>query len=131
MPTKNYAIQAYRVAARYKSQRDAEADMFRQVINDLQTAREAGFVKQVKAVADNRRLWMTVQAVITDPANVLPAELRALVVSLSLTLQREMNSEHPDLDFLISVNETVAAGLAAEITSRGVYSPKLPVQPGA
>ena len=113
MSAPNHAIQAYRAASGYKSQRDVEADMFREVINALRAAQFADFIQQVKAVADNRRLWLAVQAVISDPGNVLPAELRAGIASLNLAMQRAMHNETPDLDFLISVNEAVLAGLTA------------------
>lgn len=113
MSAPNHAIQAYRAASVYKSQRDVEADMFRQVIDSLRAAEHAGFIHQVKAVADNRRLWMAVQAVISDPGNVLPAELRAAIVSLNLTMQREMHNEKPDIGFLVSVNDAILAGLTA------------------
>ena len=113
MPAPNYAIQAYRAASGYKSQRDVEADMFREVINGLRAAQLADRMQQSRAVSDNRRLWLAVQAVISDPGNVLPAELRAGIASLNLAMLREMHNESPDFDFLISVNEAMLAGLTA------------------
>jgi flagellar biosynthesis regulator FlaF len=46
-----------------------------------------------------------------DPANALPAPLRASIVSVGLAVQREMDKAPPDFDFLIAVNEDFAAGL--------------------
>jgi flagellar biosynthesis regulator FlaF len=113
MPPTNYALQAYRVASGYKSQKDIEADVFREVTDGLRAARTGGRLQRVKAFADDRRLWMAVQGVISDPANILPAELRAQLVSLSLAIQRAVNTEEPDLEFLISINEAILAGLAS------------------
>ena len=48
-----------------------------------------------------------------DPANALPQSLRASIVSVGLAVQREMNRDAPDFDFLISVNENIAAGLSS------------------
>lgn len=112
MPATNYAMKAYRTASSYKAQRDVEADVFYLVTNALRTTRDTGIVHQVQAVADNRRLWTTVQTVISDPENALPLDLRASILSLGIKVQREMNNEHPDIDFLISINETMANGLA-------------------
>jgi flagellar biosynthesis activator protein FlaF len=111
MLAKNYAVRAYRTASNYKSQREIEADVFRLVIDGLRAANDHGNVQKVKAVADNRRLWVIVQSVVTDPANELPKSLRAQILSLSLAMQREMNVESPDLGFLIAVNESMVAGL--------------------
>jgi len=47
-----------------------------------------------------------------DPLNPLPAELRASIVSVGLAVQREMDNDSPDFDFLIEINENIAAGLA-------------------
>jgi flagellar biosynthesis regulator FlaF len=52
---------------------------------------------------------------LSDPPNALPTELRASIVSVGLAVQREMDRDAPDFDFLISVNENVAAGLAGRV----------------
>jgi len=112
MLAKNYAVQAYRTASNYKSQREIEADVFRLVIDGLKAASDHGSVQKAKAIADNRRLWVIVQSVVTDPFNELPENLRAQILSLSLAMQREMSVENPDLEFLIAVNELIVLGLA-------------------
>ncbi len=110
----NHAIQAYRTASRYRSQRDQEADVFRQSVAGLRAARGAGPIQQIRALADNRRLWMMVADLMRDPGNALPDSLRAAIVSVGLTVQREMDQESPDFDFLITINENIAAGLAGQ-----------------
>jgi flagellar biosynthesis regulator FlaF len=49
-----------------------------------------------------------------DPENGLPAELRASIVSVGIAVQREMQQDAPDFDFLIGVNEDIAAGLSGQ-----------------
>jgi flagellar biosynthesis regulator FlaF len=112
MSNASLAIQAYKSASRYRSQRDQEADVFRHAIAGLRNARGASQIKQVRALADNRRLWMMVVDLMRDPGNALPEPLRASIVSVGLSVQREMDQETPDFDFLVSINEEIAAGLA-------------------
>ena len=51
----------------------------------------AGPIPRVRALADNRRLWLTVADLMRDPENALPLELRASIVSVGLAVQREMD----------------------------------------
>ena len=41
MPIPSHAIQAYKTASRYRSQRDQEADVFRRAIAGLKSSRDA------------------------------------------------------------------------------------------
>jgi flagellar protein FlaF len=110
----SHAIQAYKTASRYRSQRDREADVFRQATAALRDAKNAGLIQQIRALTDNRRLWGTVSDLLRDPTNALPEPLRAAILSVGMTVQREMDKEAPDFDFLISINESIAAGLAGQ-----------------
>jgi flagellar biosynthesis activator protein FlaF len=112
MQNASHAMQAYKTAARYRSQRQQEADVFNHATGALRAAKDAGILQRVRAVADNRRLWMTVCDLLRDPDNTLPDPLKASIVSVGTTVQREMDEETPDFDFLISINENIAAGLA-------------------
>jgi flagellar biosynthesis activator protein FlaF len=112
MPSMNRATRAYEAAATHRTQREQEADVFRRATGALKTARDADSLKRVRAIADNRLLWMMVADLMRDPVNALPTELRASIVSVGLAVQREMDRESPDFDFLIAVNENIAAGLA-------------------
>jgi flagellar protein FlaF len=106
---------AYNIAASHRSLREQDADVFRRATGALKAAREAGSVPRVKAIADNRRLWITVNDLMRDPLNPLPQDLRASIVSLGLAVQREMESETPDFEFLIGINENIAAGLSGQV----------------
>ena len=114
MPNASHAIQAYKTASRYRSQRDQEADVFRQATAALKGAKDAGQIQQIRALADNRRLWKMVSDLLRDPGNALPDPLKASILSVGLTVQREMDQEAPDFGFLISINENIAAGLAGQ-----------------
>lgn len=107
-------MQAYEAASRHRSQRDQEADVFRRATAALKAARSAGTIARIRALADNRRLWLTVHDLMHDPANTLPLQMRAQIVSIGLTVQREMDQDAPDFDFLIGINENFVAGLSGQ-----------------
>jgi flagellar protein FlaF len=107
------AIRAYASAAEHRSLREQEADVFRGVTAALRRARESDKrIARVRALADNDRLWITIIGLVSDPTNALPDSLRASIISVGLTVQREMQRESPNFDFLIAVNENLAAGLS-------------------
>jgi len=112
MQTMSRATQAYQASAAHRSLRAQEADIFRRAIGALRAARDADPITRVRALADNRRVWIVVVDLVRDPANMLPQDLRAAIASVGLAVQREMDRDKPDLDFLISVNENMAAGLS-------------------
>jgi len=107
----NQAARAYQSAAARRDPREQEADVFRRVTGGLRAAKQDPGLR-VRAVADNMRLWLMVGDLLRDPANALPAPLRAGIVSVGHALQREMALPEPDLDFLIGVNESITAGLS-------------------
>jgi len=114
MQPSTQAARAYEAASVYRSPREQEADIFRRATGALKAARDAGPIQRVRALADNRRLWMTVADLMRDPSNALPIGLRASIVSVGLAVEREMDRETPDFDFLIEINEHIAAGLSGQ-----------------
>jgi flagellar biosynthesis regulator FlaF len=114
MQSLTQAARAYQAATNHRSQRDQEADVFRRASGALIAARSADVIRRVQAIADNRRLWITVADLMRDPGNALPQELRASIVSVGMAVQREMDQDSPDLDFLIAINENIAAGLSGQ-----------------
>lgn len=106
------AARAYRAASAHRGPREQEADVFRRVTGALRAAQQGTPMDQVKAIADNTRLWMMVGDLLRDPENALPAALRASIVSVGKALHREMQQPSPDLAFLIAVNEDITAGLS-------------------
>jgi len=109
-----HAMKAYAASSAHRSQRDQEADAFRRATAALRHARNASPVAKVRALADNTRLWMTVVDLVRDPQNALPLPLRASIASVGLAVQREMQRDAPDFEFLIEVNEDITAGLSGQ-----------------
>jgi flagellar biosynthesis regulator FlaF len=107
------AHRGYEMSSGLRTLREQEADVFRRVNGALRASEGAGPVQRVRALADNRRLWQAVSDLLRDPANGLPRELRAGLVSIGIAVQREMDRDAPDLNFLVGVNEDIAAGLGA------------------
>lgn len=106
------ALRAYASAQAARDPREQEAEVFRHVNALLRRARVSDSRARARAVADNGRLWNMVIDLVSDPQNALPAPLRAAIVSVGLAVQREAQAAEPDFDFLIGVNENIAAGLA-------------------
>jgi flagellar protein FlaF len=107
------AVRAYASAAEHRSVREQEAEIFRFANAALRRARESDKrIVRVRALADNDRLWLTVMGLVSDPENALPDTLRASIISVGLAVQREMQRDSPNFDFLIAVNENIAAGLS-------------------
>ena len=113
MPDMSAASRAYGAASVHRTVRQQEADVFRLTIARLRSAREEGPIPRIRALADNRRLWMAVADLMRDTGNSLPPALRASIISVGLAVQREMDREEPDFDFLITINKHIADGLSA------------------
>ncbi|MBM3515533.1 MAG: flagellar biosynthesis regulator FlaF [Alphaproteobacteria bacterium] len=69
-----------------------------------------------KALRFNHLLWTIIQADLTEPANQLPPEIKANVMSLSIFVDKQTtkamrSGAAKDLDILISINRNLAAGL--------------------
>jgi flagellar biosynthesis regulator FlaF len=112
MATMNYAARAYEAASEHRSQRAREADVFRRVTGAMRASRDGSSIGRVRALADNRLLWITVDDLMRDPDSTLPTALRANIVSVGLAVQREMDKDEPDFDFLIGINDQFLAGLS-------------------
>ena len=107
------AARAYAASASRRSVREQEADVFRNINAALRRGRDSGGMLRTRALADTVRLWNTVLDLVGDPENLLPPDLRAAIMSVGLAARREAQREEPDFDFLLTVNENIAAGLSA------------------
>jgi len=112
MSNVHLAARAYATAAVNKTLREQEAEIFRLVIARLQSARLAGPIAKVRALADNRRLWMAIADLVRDDRNPLPSETRLGILSIGHCVQQEMDSAEPNFDFLITINKNMAEGLS-------------------
>lgn len=104
----------YGAAQQTRSLREQEADVFRRVNYSLKAALNADAIERARAVADNRRLWLAVESAMLHPANQLPDALKASIVGLGRSIQREMESREPDLPFLINLNDQMILGLSGD-----------------
>ena len=107
------AARAYASATAARSWRSQEADIFRQVNYRLTAARAGTPMDRTRALADTARLWNAMTAYLQDPLNALPIGTRTGLLSIGHTVERCLADASPDFDFLIAVNENIAAGLAA------------------
>ena len=103
---------AYRATSARRTQKEQDAEVFRRANGALRRAVQADGVSQARAIADNSALWTAVVDLLRDPANPLPAVLKGSIISVGLTVQREMTTPAPDFGFLIGINDQIAAGLA-------------------
>jgi flagellar biosynthesis activator protein FlaF len=111
MTTMANAARAYRRSSDNRSLRAQEADVFRRATGALRAASDATSGDRTRALIDNQRLWNMVVCLVRDPDNQLQPIMRATLVSVGMAVQREMDGPSPDFNFLIAVNEIIAAGL--------------------
>ncbi|GLQ05584.1 flagellar biosynthesis regulator FlaF [Sneathiella chinensis] len=100
----------------------------------LEQAEAEGPVAVVKAVADNRQLWLTLQMDLSSSDNKLPKELKAQLISIAIWVERysvpAMKGE-ASLEPLISVNKQIMEGLKGppKAASDGTPPPSQAGQP--
>ena len=107
-------LRRYGAAQQMRSPREQEADVFRRVNYALKAAINADAIERARAVADNRRLWLAVEAAMMHPANQLPAALKASIIGIGRSAQRDMDTREPDLSFLINLNDQMILGLSGD-----------------
>jgi len=80
----------------------------------LEEAEVGGPIATVKAVADNRQLWLTLQIDLASEENMLPLDLKAQLLSIAIWVNKysvaAMKGE-ASLEPLISVNKQIMEGL--------------------
>lgn len=111
------------------SPREIEAMAFTKASLLLEEAKgKVGSIEDLsKALRFNHLLWTIIQADLTEPANQLPPEIKANVMSLSIFVDKQTtkamrSGDAKDLDILISINRNLAAGLRT--------NPAVAAQPG-
>jgi|SRR5512146_2855005 len=112
------SVQAYQQAAqRSESPRDIEYRLFGQVTRALMDAAETApseIGARMDALDWNRRLWSVLAADCSNPANQLPLQLRANIISLSLWVNRHTSAimrNEAEFGPLIDVNKMMMQGL--------------------
>lgn len=116
------AGQAYaNIIRRTESPRDIEYRVFAKITAELQDANrpDGHFATRIAAVHRNRELWQTLAFDLADDGNMLPAELRAKLISLAIWVTKEsarINKEGGSLEALINVNQSIMQGLRPSAT---------------
>jgi len=100
--------------------RDLEAMAFTRAALKLEDAKKLvdNPTEFGKALRFNHLLWTIIQADIVEPNNMLPQEIKANIMSLSIFVDKQtakaLRARNPaDLDVLININRNLAAGLRA------------------
>ncbi|MCA3307951.1 MAG: flagellar biosynthesis regulator FlhF [Roseomonas sp.] len=106
-----HARRAYQITRQAMDPREQEADVFRRVTGALKAALEKDGIARARAIADNRRLWIALDASLRHPANQLPQDTKVTMIQVGRTVMREMENPAPDLAFLIEINEQLTSGL--------------------
>lgn len=113
------SLRAYqRAATQAENPRETEYRLFAQVTLALMEAAKADpddFAGRLDALDWNRRVWTVLGDDCANPANGLPAPLRASIISLSIWVTRHTSAvirrqEH--IEPLIEVNRLIMQGLA-------------------
>lgn len=112
------SLQAYQQAsARGESPRETEYRLFAQVtlaLMDAAKCEPTDFRGRIDALDWNRRVWSVLGSACADPANALPEELRASIISLSIWVGKhtsEVIRRKEDIQPLIDVNRMIMQGL--------------------
>jgi flagellar protein FlaF len=122
------SLQAYQTAAKTESPRQTEYRAFALATHGLieaaaLPATELG--RRAEALARNRRLWTLLAADCAAPGNLLPPQVRAQIISLSLFVDRQSSAvlrEGASFDVLVELNRTMMQGLSGQGAPAGAAS---------
>lgn len=107
------AIDRYRRSTEADHPVLAEAKLFASLASRLEQAGSLpkSSARRLRALADARRLWLHTATLCSDPANRLPRELRAQIISVALAVLREIDSEAPDVAAISEITRAIGEGL--------------------
>lgn len=119
MPADASGIAAYQATQKKSlSPREVEAMAFTKAALMMEDAQKApdDYDKYAQALRFNQLLWTIIQADVTDPANKLPPELKANIVSLSIFVDKHtgnalLEGKPEMLTVLVNINRNIAEGL--------------------
>ncbi|HZF78135.1 MAG TPA: flagellar biosynthesis regulator FlaF [Acetobacteraceae bacterium] len=114
LPAQNHALRAYSVTQSARPQRELEAEVFLTLSGRLRAAlRAPDGLAPVRAAADARRVFVSVEALVLHPSCPFPRDLRAAIASIARRMVQEVEQESPDLEFIAGISDDFAAGLMA------------------
>ncbi len=112
------AYESAQKGAAASSARETEAQAFMKAAELMENAKRApeDDEKFNEALRFNHLLWTIIQADLTEPANELPNQLKANIMSLSLFVDKQVSTALAEgnraiLDGLIEINRNLAVGL--------------------
>ena len=112
------SLQAYQqTATRAETPRQTEYRLFAEVTRALMEAAKRDpddLSGRIDALDWNRRMWSALGVACSDPQNALPAELRASIISLSISVSRhtsEVIRRKAGVEPLIEINRIIMRGL--------------------
>ncbi|HEX4182322.1 MAG TPA: flagellar biosynthesis regulator FlaF [Caulobacteraceae bacterium] len=116
------SLRAYQqAAARSESPRETEYRIFGQVTRALiEASSSTDAAARIDALDWNRRLWSTLAADCAEPANELPQEVRAQIISLSMWVGRHTAAvvrREEDFAALIDLNRTMMQALSSRVAA--------------
>jgi flagellar protein FlaF len=101
-----------------RTEQSIEYELFAKMTSALARSAKSGlFESLAKAVHDNRRLWVTIAADVSDDGNTLPKELRAQIFYLAEFTQHHSSkvlNEGASVEPLIEINRSIMSGLFAQ-----------------
>ncbi len=125
---------AYEKAAAHCGLRDQEADVFRHATGALKAARHSGQLPRVKAIADNRQLWLTVTGLMRGiPQQIafqpLEAQEKAIATRVDVTKFKDPKFVESFVQRYLLAANTNATGTSTtpDITTLAVQSQGLVV----
>ena len=115
------SLQAYQQAAtRAESPRDLEYRLFAQVTRALMEAAlldRSEISRRADALDWNRRVWSTLGMECNRPDNLLPPQLRASIISLSIWVGKHTTlviRNKEEIEPLIEINRMIMQGLSSQ-----------------
>jgi len=112
------SLQAYQqTAARAETPRQTEYRLFVEVTRALMEAakRDPEDLRgRIDALDWNRRMWSALGVACSDPQNALPPELRASIISLSVSVSKHTSQvirRQVGIEPLIEINRMIMRGL--------------------
>jgi flagellar biosynthesis activator protein FlaF len=123
------SLRAYQTAQRrVETPREIEYRLFTQVTRALIEASALPrheIAQRMDAIDWNRRVWSAMASDCLDDNNMLPAQLRASIVSLSLFVGRyssEVMQKGAEFEPLIEINRMIMQGLAGQLEPDGTVA---------
>lgn len=111
-----------RTQAVTETPRDFELRVLRTVSFSIKKAvEESDKLALIRAVTNNYLIWQTFLYDVASDDNKLPRDLRRSIAIVAKSVMKEIDDNMNgdlDVDFLLSINQTVIEGLAAAAQSR-------------